>query len=177
MVVREQGIYIRNMTKSDLEIVTNIYEENLNLAYIGATNISDGTALSPDVLTEQAVPIFQKQLALRLNSSPNGLFVATLEDTVVGFLVASIRKTEAGHLEGWFDDLGVRQKVGVPGIGQKLMNHAFKWAAQQGAKYVLFESGVNNRANVLFKRLGCQPLCIIYYKDITPQIELEADGV
>jgi ribosomal protein S18 acetylase RimI-like enzyme len=157
---------IREMISTDLDAVTRIYEDVFNPTYISFSELAEGKAVAPSHPSPEAATIFRKQLIGRLNSSSSGLFVASFEGNIVGFAFASLRNTEAGHIECWLDDIGVSHNHRGQGIGEMLVKQIQDWGNQQGAKYYLLESGVQNEfAHRLFERLGFHPLAIVFCKE------------
>jgi ribosomal protein S18 acetylase RimI-like enzyme len=157
---------IREMILTDLDSVITIYSQIYNSAYISHTELAEGKAITPNITSEQATIIFREEIAGLLKKSPSGLFVACLEDEIVGFVVASLSTTESGHIECWFDDLGVSYNYRHQGIGEQLVKKVLDWGTQNQAKYFLLESGVNNEgAHRLFKRLGFHNLSMVFWKN------------
>jgi ribosomal protein S18 acetylase RimI-like enzyme len=161
----QERITIRQIISTDLDPVTKVYSESYNSTYISYSELGEGKAIAPGILSEQAVTIFREQLASLLSLSRPGLFVAISENNVVGFALACLRIAEAGHIECWLDDLGVLPNYRGQNIGEKLVRHILEWGTQQGAKYFLLESGVQNEvAHRLFARLGFHPLSMVFWR-------------
>lgn len=170
------NITISMVTPDQVPAVTAIYQEVLTPYYISFSEIAEGKATRPGKLTPAAVRIFQEQLQRHLDSPQHGFFVACLENgTMAGFAIASLHKTEGGHIEAWLDDIGVVPVYARQGIGERLINHVETWVQEKGAKCLLLESGYHNKAHDLFIRLGFTPLAVVFYKDWVEEAKLHAD--
>src|SRR5690349_10051766 len=113
----EQTIRIKKMSATEIEAVTNIYAEILHPSYISFSELAEGKAEGFGKLSEDAADIFRKQLVELVDSDTHSFFVATADDDIVGFVLASLHHTEAGHIECWLDDIGVRHAWRGNGIG------------------------------------------------------------
>lgn len=160
----EQSIEIRRMTVSDVEVVTGIYRDILDETYISFSELSEGKATEPGRLTARAPIIFREQLVSNISREKLGFFVAVMGDNIVGFVLASLHQAEAEHTECWIDDLGVRHAWRRHGVGTILTRRALDWGTNEGAKYFLVESGVQNHsAHDLLEHLGFKPLSIVLW--------------
>jgi ribosomal protein S18 acetylase RimI-like enzyme len=165
-----QVVTIRAMTSADIDVVTAIYAEVLDPSYISFSELNEGKAESFGKLADRAAAIFREQLVSLLPSSQHGFFVATADDAIVGFALASLHRAEAGHIECWLDDIGVSHRWQRRGIAQALVGQVFEWGAKGNAQYFLLESGVENEsAHRLFERLGFQPLSTVFWRACTGQ--------
>lgn len=166
----QQAIIVKKMSTADIEPVTSIYAEVLHPSYISFSELAEGKAEGLGKLSDRAIDIFREQLVALLDSDSHGFFVATVGDNIVGFVLASLHQTEAGHIECWVDDIGVRHKWQKNGIGKALVEQALDWGRQSRAKYFLLESGLKNEsAHRLFEHLGFQPLSVVFWCDRTYQ--------
>ncbi|MBD2513165.1 GNAT family N-acetyltransferase [Nostoc muscorum FACHB-395] len=161
-----EQVIIREMISTDLNAVTRIYEEVFNPTYISFSELAEGKAVGFALPSPEAGTIFRKQLIGRLYTSSSGLFVACSENNIVGFALASLHTTEAGHIECWLDDIGVSHIYRCQGIAKMLAKQVQDWGNQNGAKYYLLESGIQNEtAHRLFEQLGFHPLAIVFCKN------------
>lgn len=159
---------IRPMLPSDVEEVVSIYAEVLSPAYISFTEIGEGKAADPRELAPQAVEIFQRQLIGYVGNPSHGCFVAHRNDAALtGFVLVSLRRTEAGLVECWLDDVCVRVQARSSGVGTALVDAALAWAKQGGAGYALLESGIrNHEAHELFSRRGFEPVSTVFWRSL-----------
>jgi ribosomal protein S18 acetylase RimI-like enzyme len=165
-----QVITIRAMTSADIDVVATIYAEVLDPSYISFSELSEGKAETFGQLSDRAAAIFREQLVSLLPSPQHGFFVATVDEAMIGFALASLHRAEAGHIECWLDDIGVSHMWQRRGIAQALVGQVFDWGTRRNAKYFLLESGVENEsAHRLFERLGFQPLSTVFWRACTGQ--------
>ena len=180
------AIQIRAMTRTDVAAVTAIYAEIYNSSYISFGELSAGLALAPGVSAPDALDRFQAQLTAQFKPNLHvaaGLFVAvedlagdpvgdpvgdTMEtEAIVGFAIASLRKTETAAVELWLEDLGVSPPNQGQGIGHTLIKTALNWGQAHGATYYLLESGLQNQtAHRVFQSMGFQPMAMVFYKAV-----------
>lgn len=154
------------MLVSDIDVVSSIYAEVLDPTYISYSELGEGKAEAFGKLSENAPAIFREQLVKLQDSDRHGFFVASVNDDVIGFALASLHQVEAGHLECWLDDIGVSPEWQRRGIARAMIAHVFEWGALAGAKYYLLESGVQNEgAHHLFESLGFQPLSTVFWRE------------
>ena len=160
-----QPYIIRRMVSADIDAVTSDYAEVLDPSYISFSELAEGKATDSFTLSSRASNIFREQLADLFDSSDHGFFVVTVNDEVIGFALASLHKTEAGHMECWLDDIGVRPKWRGHGFARALVSQVFNWGTEGQASYFLLESGVRNEsAHHLFEELGFQPLSAVFWR-------------
>lgn len=159
-------VKINKMSAAEIEAVTKIYAEILHPDYISFSELAEGKAEGVGRLSNQAANIFQEQLVALLDSQRHGFFVATVDNNIVGFALASLHQTEAGHIECWLDDIGVMLVWQKNGIGKALVEHVLEWGKEGNAKYILLESGLENeQAHHLFEHLGFRPLSIVFWHE------------
>jgi ribosomal protein S18 acetylase RimI-like enzyme len=161
-----QQVAIRRLTVADVDAVTRVYAEVLEPSYISFSELGEGKAEGFSKLSPNAPLIFREQLVQLLDSPQHGFFVATINDEVVGFALASISTTEGGHQECWLDDLGVSHRQRQRGIAKALVSQVFTWGDEANASYYLLESGVRNEsAHHLFESLGFEPLATVFWRE------------
>lgn len=154
------------MVEADIKEVSKVYADVVDSSYISFSELNEGKAENPRRLSSKAAAIFQQQITSLLQSERHIFLVAAVENQVVGFALASLHETEAGHTECWLDDLGVSQSWRRRGIATALTSEVFAWGAKRKASYYLLESGVRNEGAHHFfeKRLKFQPLSIVFWR-------------
>jgi ribosomal protein S18 acetylase RimI-like enzyme len=154
------------MAKDDINAVVDIYTQAFNISYVSFGELAAGLADSPSQISVQSSKLFEQELNDLLEDTEAGLFVATLKLEVIGFAVATLHKTQAGHLECWLDDLGTSTKYRRCGAAKALVKHILSWGTEQGAKYFLLESGIHNEtAHKLFEYLNFKPIATVFWHD------------
>lgn len=127
-------------------------------------------ALKADVISPNTIAIFHQSLLDGLNNQQRGYFVASLQEKIVGFAIASLYPIDTSDRECWLDDLGVHPEYQREGIGQKLVQAIIQWAEEEEEViYFLLESGINNTAAHLFfelEEIGFQPLPVVFGKNL-----------
>jgi ribosomal protein S18 acetylase RimI-like enzyme len=160
----EQVIKVREMTPADVDSVVRVYAEVFDASYISFGELETGQAEALGKPSNQAPVIFRQELVDFLNDSQVGLFIASLGVEVIGFAVARLNQTKAGHTECWLDDLGTFPICRRRGVAQALVKHVLNWGTHKGAKYFLLETGVRNEAaHKLFEHLGFHPLALVFW--------------
>jgi GNAT superfamily N-acetyltransferase len=163
----QQQAAIRRMVVADIDAVAKVYADVVDPSYISFSELGEGKAETGSKLSPNAPVIFRDQVTNLLDSTHHGFFVATVDDEVVGFALASVHRTEAGHTECWLDDLGVIQRWRKHGIAKALTLQVFVWGAKENAAYYLLESGVRNQsAHHFFESLGFQPLSNVFWREV-----------
>lgn len=158
------AIAIRQIRGEDVNSIADIYAEVLEPAYVSFSELAEGKSEGPGMFSPRARAIFLEQLRSQHNDPRCGCFVATVGNPV-GFALASIRKTEAGHFECWLDDICVKRQWQKQGIARMLVEAVIEWGERSGAKYFLLESGTDNGpAHEFFTRLGFQPLAAVFWR-------------
>lgn len=163
----EQAIVVRKMSSADRESVISIYAEILHPGYISFSELAEGKAEGPGKVSDRAIDIFREQLVEMLASDSYGLFVALVDDSIVGFATASLHQTEAGHIECWLDDGGVRHTWEGTGIGKAMLEQLLDWGRQGNARYFLVEVSMNKEAaqRGFHEHYGFQPLAVVLWRD------------
>lgn len=157
--------YVRALMNTDLSAVAALYRSVLNDNYISYGEMHLGLADSPREPSQDACNLFHQELLDILGNKNRRSFVACINDQVVGFAIASLRNDAKGTPECWFDDLGVASNCRRNGIGELLANAVLSWASENGARYMYFESNVNNKAlHEGALKAGFVPLSIIFVK-------------
>jgi len=158
-------VSVREMECADLDKVIEVYEKVYNPSYISFGELSAGKATAPGVPSENAFEVFREELIGLLEDSESGHFVGVVNNEVVGFALASLNPTVAGHIECWLDDLGVEPEYQGKRIGRRLVENVLIWGIEKGAKYTLLESGLNNEdAHRLFHSMGFKELSFVFWK-------------
>lgn len=92
----------------------------------------------------------------RVQNHESILFAAIIKNEFVGFTqlyptFSSVAMKKAFIL----NDLFVAENHRKKGVAQALMNHAFKFAANQDARFIALETGANNqKAQVLYEKMN-----------------------
>jgi ribosomal protein S18 acetylase RimI-like enzyme len=91
-----------------------------------------------------------------LKDSNNALFVAFLENQVVGFLTANrLQRFDKRGAEVLLYEIGVREDARQKGIGKALINEVKLWAKEVGADEVWVLTNRSNAAAVaLYQSMG-----------------------
>jgi ribosomal protein S18 acetylase RimI-like enzyme len=165
MMGETKEIKIRLMSRDDIDVVVDVYGQVLTPDYLSFTELAEGSAASPHLVSNQAGEIIREQLLTKLKDTKYALFVAT-ESEVLGFIVGALHKTEARHLECWIEDLGVRPDMQHQGIGAQLVGKVVEWGRNHSAKYFLLESGAKNEAaHRFFTHLGFHLFSHVFWRD------------
>jgi ribosomal protein S18 acetylase RimI-like enzyme len=112
----------------------------------------------------------EKYFKDRIRGKKTITFVAELNNQIVGYLIASIKKAEAyrtikklAELENMF----VIQKYRGQGIGSELINYFFKWAHKERIERVqVIASSSNLKAIALYRKKGFQDYTVTLEKNI-----------
>lgn len=162
-----QPFIIRQMARGDIGRAAALYGEALEPSYISFSELGEGKAEAPGVLTGSAVEIFRDQLVSLIDSPRHGFFVAEAEGGgLAGFALASLHEASAGHEECWLDDICVGRAWRRRGAARALAERVFAWGEGRRAKYFLLESGVENEsAHHLFHELGFRPLATVFWRE------------
>ncbi|MBE9042620.1 GNAT family N-acetyltransferase [Oscillatoriales cyanobacterium LEGE 11467] len=163
----KHNISVRAMVFEDINRVSEIYSKVYNPTYVSFGDLASGLADSSGSPTENADRIFYEEVVdlIRNSKTTEGQFVATIDGEVAGFALASLKETDAGHLECWLNDLGVHPDYQGLKIGRKIVEKAIEWGCQGNAKYFLLESGFNNeQAHHFFEGVGFHPLAIVFHR-------------
>jgi GNAT superfamily N-acetyltransferase len=158
-------VQIRRMETRDIDGAVKVYEEVFEQSHVSFSELDDGKADTPDGPFDPAPHVFRSQLKEYLDHSEALLLVACIDREVVGFAVAELRRAQAGHMECWLHDMGVREVWRGRGIGRALAEPLIEWGTGAGAKYFLFESGVGSEtARRMCRTMGFAPLATVYWR-------------
>jgi GNAT superfamily N-acetyltransferase len=161
------SVTIRHMIPRDVDAVTSLYRTVFDSPYISFSELGEGKADDPFTPSPRATAIFHDQLAALLAAASDGCFTAVLHGEVIGFALASLHITEAGHKECWLDDLAVHPEWQRGGVAKALVSRVCQWANEGRARYLLLESGIrNSSAHSLFRALGFSPLAIVFVQQM-----------
>lgn len=158
---------IRRMAIEDVSQVVEIYDRVYDFTYVSFGELACGLADRSGLPAQNAVEIFREEVLRLIDRSQEkeGGFVATIEGNIAGFALASLRETDAGHLECWLEDLGVLPDYQGRQIGRQLVDRVIEWGCQENAQYFLLESGLNNKkAHLFFESSGFHPLAIVFHR-------------
>jgi len=123
-------ITVRSYRTEDLEGIKDILSE-----YPGPTG---------RVWTETMV---EEMMSDALKEQPDGVFVATINDRVVGFAILMYRN--------WFNIaylnyIQVKTDWMNKGVGHRLIEKYVSWAREKGARIIYTETGRNNEGAIKF---------------------------
>ncbi len=108
-------------------------------------------------LSSSAPPPSAGDLEAIVQSPSAVLFVALLDDRIVGALTLAIYRIPTG-LKAWIEDVVVDAQVRGHGIGEALNAAAIAVASERGAKHVSLTSRPSRvDAHRLYARLGFRP--------------------
>ncbi|MCX7620409.1 MAG: GNAT family N-acetyltransferase [Acidimicrobiales bacterium] len=106
-----------------------------------------------------------------LNADDHLVVAGTIDDQVVGYAVARVRRLPGGQLVGSVDDYYVEPEARGVGVGEAILNIVVEWCVQQGCAGIdavalpgdratknFFESfGMVARAIIVHRSLGAPP--------------------
>ena len=105
-------------------------------------------------LSSSAQPIMVSELAEIINSDSTLMFVARIDNKIVGLLTLAIFRIPTA-VRGWIEDVVVDSSARGHGVGEALNHAAIAEAKRRGAKTVDLTSRPSREAaNKLYKRLG-----------------------
>jgi ribosomal protein S18 acetylase RimI-like enzyme len=108
-------------------------------------------------LSSSSPPPTAEALAAIVESPDSVLFVARLDDRIVGSLTLAFYRIPTG-LKAWIEDVVVSSDARGQGVGEALSVAAMTAAARRGAKNVSLTSRPSREvANRLYARLGFEP--------------------
>ncbi len=105
-------------------------------------------------LSSSAQPIMVSELAEIINSDSTLMFVARIDNKIVGLLTLAIFRIPTA-VRAWIEDVVVDSSARGNGVGEALNHAAIAEAKRRGAKTVDLTSRPSREAaNKLYKRLG-----------------------
>ncbi len=105
-------------------------------------------------LSSSAQPITVSELAEIINSDSTLMFVARIDNKIVGLLTLAIFRIPTA-VRAWIEDVVVDSSARGHGVGEALNRAAIAEAKRRGAKTVDLTSRPSREAaNKLYKRLG-----------------------
>lgn len=105
-------------------------------------------------LSSSAQPITVSELAEIINSDSTVMFVARIDNKIVGLLTLAIFRIPTA-VRAWIEDVVVDSSARGNGVGEALNHVAIAEAKRRGAKTVDLTSRPSREAaNKLYKRLG-----------------------
>ena len=113
-------------------------------------------ALIPQ-LSSSSPPPTSDELSAIVESSDSVLYVARVDDAIVGSLTLAFYRIPTG-VKAWIEDVVVAAEARGHGVGEALNRAAIAEAADRGAKNVSLTSRPSREAaNRLYQRLGFVP--------------------
>lgn len=120
---------------------------------VDADLVAAFAALVPQ-LSSSSPPPSAEDLQAIVDSPDSVLFVARLDDRIVGSLTLAFYRIPTG-LKAWIEDVVVDDAARGQGVGAALNEAAIAEAAHRGAKHVSLTSRASRQAaNRLYQRLG-----------------------
>lgn len=108
-------------------------------------------------LSSSSPPPDAEQLAAIIDSPDTVLYIARLDDRIVGSLTLALYRIPTGT-KAWIEDVVVSAAARGHGVGEALNRAAIAEAAHRGAKNVSLTSRPSREAaNRLYQRLGFEP--------------------
>lgn len=108
-------------------------------------------------LSSSSAPPDAAELAAIVESPDSVLYVARVDDTIVGSLTLAFYRIPTG-VKAWIEDVVVATSARGHGVGEALSRAAIAEAAHRGAKNVSLTSRSSREAaNRLYRRLGFEP--------------------
>jgi len=108
-------------------------------------------------LSSSSPPPNADELAAIVDSPDSVLYIARLDDAIVGSLTLVFYRIPTG-LRAWIEDVVVSEAARGHGVGEALNRAAIAEAAHRGAKNVSLTSRPSREAaNRLYQRLGFEP--------------------
>ncbi|MET0145806.1 MAG: GNAT family N-acetyltransferase [Ilumatobacteraceae bacterium] len=105
-------------------------------------------------LSSSSPPPGREGLEAIVGCADSALFVATLDDVVVGTLTLALYRIPTG-LKAWIEDVVVDEAASRQGVGEALNRAALDEARRRGAKDVSLTSRPSREAaNRLYQRIG-----------------------
>lgn len=134
-----QELFIRQSVVTDAQAV-------LDLLHIIADLHRNGR---PDMFPNLVSKYDLTQVKERLSQENSGVFVATLDETVVGYVFCDII-TEGDGKTLYVDDLCVSPSARGLGIGTKLMDRAVEYGRESGCRFLMLNVWEFNESAVRF---------------------------
>jgi ribosomal protein S18 acetylase RimI-like enzyme len=104
-----------------------------------------------------------------LSQPGHAVYVATDEESVVGFVTVSERTHFSGQVDAYVGELAVRAGMERRGIASQLMAAAEAWAVGRGLAFLTLETGAANRpARSLYQSLGYREEDVRLTKAVSP---------
>jgi ribosomal protein S18 acetylase RimI-like enzyme len=133
---------------------------------VAAPSIEIATAVTPELMTamhellpqlsSSAPPLTAEQLGTIIDSPATLLFVARLDDRIVGSLTLVLFRLPTG-MRAWIEDVVVDARARGHGVGEALNRTAIDVAHERGARTVDLTSRPSREAaNRLYQRMGFQ---------------------
>jgi ribosomal protein S18 acetylase RimI-like enzyme len=108
-------------------------------------------------LSSSSPPPNAQELAAIVDAPDSVLYIARLDDVIVGSLTLAFYRIPTG-LKAWIEDVVVSEAARGHGVGEALNRAAIAEAAHRGAKNVSLTSRPSREAaNRLYQRLGFEP--------------------
>lgn len=160
---------IRLMTKEDIDEVVGIFESILfsYRSYISHGEIQMGIAFNKKQLNPNRKSIWRKYILDCIETYSKGVFVASNQNRVVGFLITKIDQDNYKPY-ATINDICVLPDYREQGLGSKLLQNALVQIRADGIKKVFFESGIDNTyVHKRVKKFGFNAVSIIFMANVS----------
>jgi ribosomal protein S18 acetylase RimI-like enzyme len=108
-------------------------------------------------LSSSSPPPGRDELGAIVANPHSVLFLATIDDRIVGSLTLALYRIPTG-VKAWIEDVVVDESARGRGVGEALNRAALDEASERGAKNVSLTSRSSREAaNRLYQRLGFEP--------------------
>jgi ribosomal protein S18 acetylase RimI-like enzyme len=156
---------IRELQESDIKETVATYMKVIHPAYISYGEITEGFATSSREFSPNVTEYFEKFITNSLNTHDRQVYVALVDEQVIGFVCMEVKHAEAKHNECWITDLGVTQPFRHVGVATALMHKAYAYGEEHQVAYFFLESGYDNHdAHSLFEHEDFVPLNVVFMK-------------
>jgi GNAT superfamily N-acetyltransferase len=113
-----------------------------------------------------AVCAFDRSFAEVLAHRDSGLFVATVSEDVVGYILASLHPTlYANGPVAWIEELMVRDTARRVGVGLALVRAVEQWASERAVRMIALAT---RRAEAFWKAVGYEASATYLHKLLDP---------
>lgn len=121
--------------------------------------------IRPDIFKSGTRKYNREQLIEKVDDDKSPIYVATIDNYVVGYAFCKIRLPEESNTAlnkvCYIDDLCVDAKYTHQGIGESLFNYVKKEAKRLGCYEITLNAWVGNTpANEFYKKMGMKPYSV-----------------
>ena len=146
---------IRRAVEKDIPTLLNLLSQVLELH----------ASLRPDLFQRGTTKYNKEQLIEKVKDDNNPIFVAVIDDKVVGYAMTQIRLSKTPAFPKtifYLDDLCVDEAYRHQGIGEALFNHVKQEAKNRGCYELTLNAWLDNkRAMTFYKKMGMKERTVI----------------